>query len=243
MSDQKVFELDKRISKLETYLSVAFFVAAVFGIGAGFGAWAIQSARNEISTLNTDITSLKASVSTLNTGVENALTELKNAAVQEKMLLEETAEKLGATLSMQVATEVETTASATLGRLGVPTGLIAYFNSSCPEGWLPVDEMAGRYVVAVIDAAQSGSIFGEALTDGEQRVAAPHSHGFNSTTILSKRAHPGPTAGWNNGLGTSFQGNSDVGFGPIPATTSAPDNTSSIVAPYIQLVSCQRTEV
>lgn len=78
MSDEKLSNLDKRIGSLETYFKVGLFVAAIFGIGGGFGAAALNSARTEVAALEKSVSTLTANVDTLKVDVAEAQTDLQN---------------------------------------------------------------------------------------------------------------------------------------------------------------------
>lgn len=70
------------------------------------------------------------------------------------------------------------TRAAPQQRLGDPTlaaGFATYFRSaSCPTGWSPVPEAAGRLIVSVSDVSDSGLTLGTPLGDKEDRT---HTHG------------------------------------------------------------------
>lgn len=75
MSDEKVADLEKRVVGLESYFKVGLIVAAVFGIGGGFGAAALNSARTEISSLRDDVSTAEAQLETVVASLSDAVGE------------------------------------------------------------------------------------------------------------------------------------------------------------------------
>lgn len=77
MTDEKFSDLDKRVDRLETYFRVGLIVAAVFGIGGGFGAFLLNSARTEIAALEQSVSTLTTNVGSLKADVVKAQTDLE----------------------------------------------------------------------------------------------------------------------------------------------------------------------
>ncbi|WP_171181803.1 hypothetical protein [Ruegeria sp. HKCCD8929] len=76
MLDEKVVRLEGRIASLETYFKVGIIVAAIFGIGGGFGAYAVNTARSEVAALQTGVSELSSQIANLQSGIEAAENKL-----------------------------------------------------------------------------------------------------------------------------------------------------------------------
>lgn len=88
MTDEKITDLDKRVGSLETYFKVGLLVAAIFGIGGGFGAVALNSARTEIADLEQSVSTLKEEVASAQTDLLNVTSALSETMAEHLATLE-----------------------------------------------------------------------------------------------------------------------------------------------------------
>ena len=81
---------------------------------------------------------------------------------------------------------------------GVPSGTVAFFNdrATCPTGWVPANETAGRLVVAVTEPTAVGQLVGRPLTDRENRT---HTHTVTGMVALMPRNIAGAAGGNTQG--------------------------------------------
>ena len=108
-----------------------------------------------------------------------------------------------------------------------PADTVMFFaRESCPLGWMPFEEGAGRLVAAVPDAGEVGTMVGTPLTDSEDRT---HVHDFNAQITLPERNLVG-LAGGNTNPG--YKGTYDI-VGPTE------ENSSDL--PYLQALICRDT--
>eukprot|EP00042_Codosiga_hollandica_P033405 m.222650 g.222650 ORF g.222650 m.222650 type:complete len:365 (-) comp54178_c0_seq8:112-1206(-) len=101
----------------------------------------------------------------------------------------------------------------------IPAGFATYFTGdTCPTGWYPVVDAAGRLIASVTEPSFGGLLVNEPLADQEIRE---HSHNF--TSLVSLTAHhlagienccndQGALAGRHSGSGVSASGASDLPF-------------------------------
>ncbi len=109
-----------------------------------------------------------------------------------------------------------------------PSGLIAYFATTCPTGWTEYTAARGRVVVGVPSAGTVAGTVGTAFTNLEDRTHS-HSYSGNTSSVGGSQAAVAydqsvyPTMGHSH----SYSG------------TSGTAATSNIV-PYIQLTACKK---
>jgi hypothetical protein len=107
----------------------------------------------------------------------------------------------------------------------LPSGLVSYFEASCPVGWSPSPKLQGRYLVGLPAGAKPGLPFGGApLHRGEERSHTHDVAGFLATSPKGILLASGCCGG-------GFAANGSHGYGG----TSAPE---SAAIPYVQLTAC-----
>jgi hypothetical protein len=108
----------------------------------------------------------------------------------------------------------------------VPSGAVAFFarqDGSCPVGFRPAQETAGRLVVGVSGGDAVGKLVGTPLTNQEDRT---HVHGFSAAIELPYKSISAANGG--NDQGAAAKKYMDSG-------TSEPAPSG---LPFIQLIAC-----
>lgn len=128
---------------------------------------------------------------------------------------------------------------AAVERRSVPKGMIAFFSTNrCPDGWAAYAAGEGRYVVGIIDGTGIGRQVGKALTSGENRVVGRISFRDVWSQTFSRHAHP--NVHMPDGLGTEFNGGTDVGINGMVSRKVTLGTKPGTNAPYIQLLECRK---
>lgn len=143
----------------------------------------------------------------------------------------------------------------------VPAGTIAFFATAiCPAGWTAYQPLEGRYVVGVTQGGSTEEAMGIALSDLEDRehihsISHRHewSHYNSGTRTWSsfKSANLGTSrsliADWGSGIGNNsgrYPLEYEEGEGSLytgdPTVAQSGVAKASDIAPYIQLLACQR---
>lgn len=124
-------------------------------------------------------------------------------------------------------------------RIAVPAGAVMAFDlDSCPEGWEPLDKLAGRVVMGAGMRDGSGLTprkLGE--TGGEEQHRLTVDEMPSHTHQIVSQAHWGDHTHWQAGLG------GDDGEFPASLTTTPTggDKPHNILPPYYVLTYCKRT--
>ncbi len=137
-------------------------------------------------------------------------------------------DEVAAEAAVDAPVDVETRPDA--GPLGdsLPTGAIFFFSAaSCPDGWVPFDDGAGRVAVPTTGGAAGGAVRGVPLRSGEDRT---HTHHLSASFTLGDVSYVGVVGGANMGVGAAGA----VSF----STTTEPASTG---LPYVQLLVCRKT--
>jgi len=132
----------------------------------------------------------------------------------------------GAIVWLTVGSGITITATTMTVASTETSGMIAYFENSCPSGWTEYTAGRGRYVVGTPSGGTDQGTVGTALSDVENRAVGQHSH----TATLRSVAGSSQTA---------FVGGSSVDS----VTSDATNNAGSVAgtnAPYIQLTICSK---
>jgi hypothetical protein len=107
----------------------------------------------------------------------------------------------------------------------LPTGLVAYFEYQCPDGWNRPPTLQGRYLVGLPAGGAIGASFGgPPLASGEERTHTHDVSGSLATAAQGVALLSGCCAG-------GYAQNGTVAF----AGTTPP---ASAALPYLQLVAC-----
>jgi len=107
-----------------------------------------------------------------------------------------------------------------------PDGAVLFFAlSSCPAGWQPFADAAGRLVVPTPEGGTVGESVGQALASGEVRS---HQHGFHATVTIPEQSLLFIADGSND----DFAHKGTYAFGGTSGMAD-PD------LPYIQMLICQ----
>lgn len=128
-----------------------------------------------------------------------------------------------------ITESVEAPAPPDAGPLGdsLPTGAVMFFTgASCPGGWSPFDDAAGRAIAATTGDSGAGATRGAPLTDGEDRA---HTHDLTARFTLPAVSYVGIVGPANNGVGAA----GDV---VLRGATGA----ASSGLPYVQLLVCRK---
>jgi hypothetical protein len=109
---------------------------------------------------------------------------------------------------------------------GAPSGIVSFFvGETCPPGWQPAADAAGRLIVGVSDPAMVGLVAGTPLGDKEDRV---HTHVWTGTLNLGSKNVAGADGG--NNQGAAARAYELSGFtGPAPSGL-----------PFQQLLACEK---
>ncbi|HTJ46017.1 MAG TPA: hypothetical protein VL463_28125 [Kofleriaceae bacterium] len=110
--------------------------------------------------------------------------------------------------------------------LSIPGGMVAFFESACPTGWLEAPaEWNGRMLVGLPNGGTPGATFGGApLASGEART---HTHPYTGTVAI-------PSHGIALVSGCCAGGYASAGDRTISGTTGA----GTVDLPYVQLRAC-----
>lgn len=116
-------------------------------------------------------------------------------------------------------------ASPVAAQKPLPSGLVAYFEYQCPDGWNRAPSLQGRYLVGLPTGGAIGASFGgPPLASGEGRT---HTHDVNGTLMTAAKG----VALVSGCCAGGFAQNGSVSFaGATPAASAA--------LPYLQLVAC-----
>lgn len=94
---------------------------------------------------------------------------------------------------------------------GIPSGMIALFNATCPTGWTELTAARGRVVVGVPASGTLAGTVGTALTDLQDKSVTPtfsgsalgtHTHTVTATGTNAASATTGNCAATNLAIGT-----------------------------------------
>ncbi len=136
---------------------------------------------------------------------------------------------------------------------GIPTGAVMFFNlASCPTGWTELTAARGRTVVGLPSGGTLAGTAGTALSNLENRAAGEHYHGLVTADTGRYVAYPAnlnhlfPTTDGGRSTnilttinpGTSFIGTQEGGTN---YSAGGPVLISGTNAPYIQLLTCQKS--
>ncbi len=127
---------------------------------------------------------------------------------------------------------------------GVPSGMIAFFpGTSCPPDWSEYSPGRGRYFVGLPSSGNAEATVGTALAGQENRTQQishrPSSGGVLGATLrISANATPvdGANGRFINRVETGLQAVSYIHTHNLPNSQLA----SAEVAPFVQLLACQR---
>ena len=121
-----------------------------------------------------------------------------------------------------------------------PGAIIFYDGMNCPNGWSPVMEAEGRYLVGLRPGGTLGAAVGTALTNTESRAVGQHTHGL--TQSPHNHVYTPPIQ-----LGTG-SGNSSAKVGSATVTSDtlisiSVNNAGTVAgtnAPYVQYLVCRK---
>lgn len=124
----------------------------------------------------------------------------------------------------------------------VPRGMVAFFNSAdCPSGWLPHEEAAGRYLVALQrgETRNIGLQIGEPLKSQENRSAGQMN--FSAVLAGPVGAHIVGQACPNGavGIASEFRNDGGVRF-CLPSNVRLGSDVVGTPAPYLLLTACRK---
>lgn len=109
----------------------------------------------------------------------------------------------------------------------LPRDTVTFFTgTSCPMGWAPFTEGAGRVIVSAETASIPAPVRGAPLSDSEDRT---HTHMISSTFALGDVSYVGASGGGNNGVASS-----------AAAAIMARTEPASAGLPYVQLLVCRK---
>jgi hypothetical protein len=109
----------------------------------------------------------------------------------------------------------------------LPGGAISFFNkTSCPEGWTPFADGAGRVPVPTVGEEPPLAMQGEPLADGEDRL---HNHAVEATADVGSASFAGIAGESNHGVA-----------GQQKVTIAAAAEKTSSGLPYVQLLACKK---
>jgi hypothetical protein len=110
-----------------------------------------------------------------------------------------------------------------------PEGTVAYFRKvACPDGWEFYPDAHGRTIIAASEGLPRGTLIGEPLTKGEDRV---HVHSLNTMVDVEQTEIAGIEGGGNDGM-------TPAGAYSF-ATISGPALSG---VPYIRFLTCKKRE-
>lgn len=112
---------------------------------------------------------------------------------------------------------------------GVPSGMIAMFDTDCPSGWTRVSDLDGKFLTggSSYNAAAGGS---DSITLAEANLPS-HSHGDGSLSAVGVGNHTHSIRYWGPGSGSTVpiggQGQSGTDFYSNPTANGAHGHTIS----------------
>ena len=129
------------------------------------------------------------------------------------------------------------------------SGLVAFFDKACPNGWAAYGAAAGRTLVGTPAGGAIGAAVGTALANQENRAVAQHAHGVVDPGHTHS-VNAGNTVNAGNVPFVRFQSNGSnevVSAGSLTTNAGATGitvaNAGTVAgtnAPYLQLTPCRK---
>ncbi|MFH1434117.1 MAG: hypothetical protein ABIJ56_00235 [Pseudomonadota bacterium] len=128
---------------------------------------------------------------------------------------------------------------------GVPAGAVMFFDlAACPDGWSPLADAEGRYLVGLNAGGTLAGMGGTALGDLEDRPVGRHSHTISDPGHVHAVPRDNDTVPDGGAGATAAEDVNDDPVNSGSSTTGIAINNAGTVAgtnaPYLQLLVCRK---